>query len=93
MSLKHDLQWAVEADQLQVDYQPIVRLVDSRVVGFEALLRWDHPVRGVLPPAEFIGLAEESGLIVSIGVVGHPRGVPCRPVTWPTPTPSGARWA
>ena len=67
MSLKHDLQWAVEADQLQVNYQPIVRLADSRVVGFEALLRWNHPVRGLLPPAEFIGLAEESGLIVSIG--------------------------
>jgi diguanylate cyclase (GGDEF)-like protein/PAS domain S-box-containing protein len=67
VSLKHDLQWAVEADELELNYQPIVRLSDSRVVGFEALLRWNHPVRGLLPPAEFIGLAEESGLIVSIG--------------------------
>ncbi len=67
VSLKHDLQWAVEANELQVNYQPIIRLADSRVVGFEALLRWNHPKRGVLPPAEFIGLAEESGLIVSIG--------------------------
>ncbi len=67
VSLKHDLQWAVEADELEVNYQPIIRLADSRVVGFEALLRWNHPVRGVLPPADFIGLAEESGLIVSIG--------------------------
>jgi diguanylate cyclase (GGDEF)-like protein/PAS domain S-box-containing protein len=67
VSLKHDLQWAVEANQLDVDYQPIIRLGDSRVVGFEALLRWNHPVRGLLAPSEFIGLAEESGLIVSIG--------------------------
>ncbi|MDQ6909770.1 MAG: EAL domain-containing protein [Actinomycetota bacterium] len=67
MTLKADLRWALARDQLELHYQPILRLETGRVVGFEALVRWRHPVRGMLAPQEFIGLAEQSGLIVPMG--------------------------
>ena len=58
---------AVEHGELQLYYQPVISTGDGRVVGFEALVRWHHPEHGLLLPADFIGVAEESGLIVPIG--------------------------
>jgi diguanylate cyclase (GGDEF)-like protein len=65
--LENDLRHALASDQLRLLYQPIVDSVSEEVVAFEALLRWHHPVRGVLPPALVIPLAEESGLMAQIG--------------------------
>jgi EAL domain-containing protein (putative c-di-GMP-specific phosphodiesterase class I) len=52
---------------LRIHYQPIVELATDRIIGFEALLRWQHPQRGLLPPSEFVNVAEETGSIISIG--------------------------
>jgi EAL domain-containing protein (putative c-di-GMP-specific phosphodiesterase class I) len=65
--LQQDLALAVPHGQLAVHYQPVVRLSDGRTTGFEALVRWHHPSRGMIPPAEFIPLAEETGAITEIG--------------------------
>ena len=67
MRIDHDLRRAVPGEDLHVHYQPIVALADGDVASFEALLRWHHPGRGDVPPAEFIPVAEESGLIGAIG--------------------------
>jgi len=58
---------ALDRDELALSFQPIVALEDERLVGFEALLRWQHPARGAVSPADFIPVAESSGLIVPIG--------------------------
>ncbi|WP_241037969.1 putative bifunctional diguanylate cyclase/phosphodiesterase [Blastococcus litoris] len=65
--LAQDLAVAADAGQLEVHYQPTVRLADGRTTGFEALVRWNHPERGLIPPFEFIPLAEETGAITGIG--------------------------
>jgi diguanylate cyclase (GGDEF)-like protein len=67
LELEHDLHLAIKRGELTILYQPIVRLEDHRIASFEALLRWNHPVHGQIPPAEFVPIAEESGLILSIG--------------------------
>jgi diguanylate cyclase (GGDEF)-like protein/excisionase family DNA binding protein len=65
--LEQDLRRAIDRDELVLAYQPVVSLADGRIAGVEALVRWRHPVRGLLPPTSFLPVAEDSGLIVDVG--------------------------
>src|SRR5450759_5070751 len=76
--LEYDLRSALANGEFELFYQPIVSLQDNKITSFEALLRWRHPERGMISPAEFIPIAEEMGLIIPLGDVLRP---PLGPVT------------
>ena len=67
MNTEGELRYALSRGELRVVYQPIVSLADGTTIGCEALVRWDHPERGLVGPGEFIGIAEETGLIDEVG--------------------------
>jgi diguanylate cyclase (GGDEF)-like protein/PAS domain S-box-containing protein len=83
LQLETELRWALDRHEFRLHYQPIVELESDRPTGFEALLRWQHPVRGLIGPQEFITVLEETGLIIPVGwwVLGEA----CRQMTaWHT---------
>ena len=75
VALEADLRQALDQGEIQLYYQPIIRLNDGQVAGFEALLRWRHPERGVIEPQSFVPHAEESGLILRLGRFALERAV------------------
>jgi diguanylate cyclase (GGDEF)-like protein/PAS domain S-box-containing protein len=68
LTLERELRHAIDEGEIQLYYQPIVSLADNRLAGFEALARWQHPTRGFVSPASFIPIAEETGMIVTLGL-------------------------
>lgn len=73
LALETDLRRALERNEIKMFFQPIVRLEDRTVAGFEALMRWEHPKLGRLSPTEFIPIAEETGLIIDLGLFALER--------------------
>ena len=68
LTLTRDLSFALENEQLELFYQPLVGFAERNLVGFEALVRWRHPTLGMIMPMEFIGLAEKTGLVHRLGI-------------------------
>ena len=75
LELEHDLRSAIGNGELRLEYQPVASLSSGKILGMEALVRWEHPEKGLLLPLKFIGLAEESDLIVSSGTLGARNGL------------------
>jgi diguanylate cyclase (GGDEF)-like protein len=67
LQLESDLRWAIKRKEFILHYQPIVSLINNQISGFEVLIRWQHPLRGLVSPMEFIPIAEETGLIIALG--------------------------
>ncbi|MBD1844650.1 EAL domain-containing protein [Cyanobacteria bacterium FACHB-63] len=67
MQLENDLRKAVERQEFELYYQPIIELANGRITGFEALVRWQHPEQGTISPAKFVPIAEETGLVIPLG--------------------------
>jgi diguanylate cyclase (GGDEF)-like protein len=80
LALETELRRAIEREDFVMHYQPIVALATGRIVGFEGLVRWNHPERGLVAPGHFIGLAEETGLIVPLCWFTLRGGCRCQPV-------------
>ena len=73
LQIESDMRRAIERSEFALAYQPIVRLEDRSIAGFEALLRWEHPRRGTIPPSDFVPVAENCGLIVQLGLFAMQR--------------------
>lgn len=90
LQLETDLRFAIERNEFELYYQPIVHLSDASLTGFEALVRWNHPQRGLVPPYEFIPISESTGLIIPMTVqILHSA---CKQIVawqerWPSETP------
>ncbi len=90
LKLENDLRQAVEREEFAVHYMPIVSLEGGRIAGFEALVRWNHPERGLVSPFDFIGVAEDAGLILPIDRMVLAQA--CRQLrAWQGSSPEGAR--
>ena len=80
--LELDLRAAIDNDELELHYQPLLNVETQAITGFEALMRWQHPMKGLVPPSEFIPIAEETGMIVSLGSWAL-RKACAEAVSWP----------
>ena len=92
LELENDLRRAIEEGEFVVHYQPIVGLPTGEVWGMEALVRWEHPERGLLNPDEFVPVAEESGLVVPMGEAVLGGGLPPGQGVAEGRTPGSRRW-
>lgn len=90
-AIESDLRRALQEDELFVVYQPIVRINDGACAGMEALVRWKHPVRGIVPPIEFIDIAEETGLVGALGSFVL-RSACAQSVAWKRQLGTNAPW-